>query len=407
MTNSAEYWIWIRNLVSSAATAVLAIAIALALTAVLAESVQAQTYKVIHNFAGTLDGQRPLSTLTVDRAGNLYGTAGSTLFKMSNRASGWVLNPLYIFTGGPGGEDPEDVVFGPDGSLYGTAGGGGDPSCNCGLVFNLKPTPTRPPTIFSPWIETVLYAFTGSPNDGAYPPFGALVFDKAGNIYGTTYFGGGDFGTAYQMTPSSHGWTETVIDKFQYPTTGPMSGMILDAAGNLYGTTGDGSVVYELSPSSNGWIETVLHTFNGGFYGGLAYGGLVMDQAGNLYGATADGGTHGTGGVIYELSPSNGGWTFQILYNLTGAEGPFASLTMDGAGNLYGMTFADGVEEAGTVFELSPSNGAWIYTELHDFSFSTEWFPEGGVTLDANGNLFGTASQGGAYGYGVVWEITP
>ncbi len=368
-------------------------------------SAEAQSYTVIHDFTGSQDGERPLSTLTVDRAGNLYGTANNSVFRMTNHGSGWVLNPLYVFPGGAAGTDPEDVAFGPDGSLYGTAGGGGDPYCNCGLVFNLKPAPNHPRNFLAPWIATVLYSFVGSPNDGAYPPFGALVFDKSGNIYGGTEFGGGDFGITYQLTPSGGKWTETVIDDFHYPTNGPVSGMYIDAAGSLYGTTGDGTVVYELSPMPYGWVETALHTFSGGFYGGLAYGGLVMDQAGNLYGATADGGTH-NGGVVYELSPSGNGWIYQILYNFTGAEGPFASLTMDGAGNLYGMTFADGPQQAGSVFELSPSSDGWTFTDLHDFSFQTEYFPEGGVTLDANGNLFGMTSQGGAYGHGVVWEIT-
>ena len=402
MTSSAQQRNWIFNLHPWAATA----ALLMMLVAVLMQSAQAQTYKVIHDFAGGNDGQRPLGTLTADGAGNLYGSAGNTVFKMINRGSGWVLNPLYIFTGGFGGTDPEDVVFGPDGSLYGTAGGDGDPYCQCGLVFKLRPSPASPRSVFSPWTETVLYAFLGSPNDGAYPPFGALVVDKAGNLYGGTEFGGGGLGIAYQLTPSSGQWTETVIDKFRYPTNGPVSGMIMDTAGNLYGTSGDGSKVYELSPSDNGWIETILHTFPGGYEGGLAYGGLVMDQAENLYGGTADGGTYG-GGIIYELSPSDNGWTFQILFNFVGAEGPFASLAMDGAGNLYGMTFADGTTQAGNIFELSPSSGGWMFTDLHDFSFNSEYFPEGGVTLDRNGDLFGMTSQGGAYGHGVVWEITP
>src|SRR5271165_1283741 len=404
MTHITQRRSWSFNPGLRPATAALAIAIVLALTVVVAQSAQAQTYQVIHNFSGGQDGERPLSTLTIDQAGNLYGSAGNTVFKMANRGSGWVLNPLYIFNGGFGGTDPLDVVFGPDGSLYGAAGGGGDPYCNCGLVFKLRPSPTSPCSVFSPWNETVLYAFTGSAGDGAYP-YSGVIFDRAGNIYGTTEAGGGGLGTAYQLTPSSGQWTETVIDKFRYPTNGPYSAMIMDAAGNLYDTTGDGTVVFELSPSPYGWVETVLHNFKGGLYGGLAYGGLVMDQAGNLYGATADGGTH-NGGVIYDLSPSGNGWTFQILYNFSGAEGPFASLTMDGAGNLYGMTFADGPQQAGSVFELSPSSGGWTFTDLHDFSFQTEYFPEGGVTLDANGSLFGMTSQGGAYGHGVVWEIT-
>jgi len=380
-------------------------AIVFALVTVLAQSAQAQTYKVIHDFTGGNDGQHPLATLTADRAGNLYGSAWDTVFKMSNKGGGWVLTPLYIFPGGNGGAYPGDVVFGPDGSLYSTAGGG-DPYCNCGLVFNLKPPASRPASLYSPWKATVLYTFKGSPYDGAYPYGDALIFDSAGNLYGTTYAGGSDrLGVAYELTPSSNGWTETTIDNFSYPTNGPYSGVIMDSAGNLFGTTGDGTVVFELSPTPSGWVETVLHTFKRPD-GYLAYGGLVMDTAGNLYGATAVGGTYGSG-VIYELSPSSGGWNYQILYNFTTGEGPYASLTLDAAGNLYGMTHGGGVNSAGSVFEFSPSNGSWTFTELHDFSFESEYFPQGGVTLDSNGNLFGMTSAGGAYGHGVVWEITP
>jgi uncharacterized repeat protein (TIGR03803 family) len=377
----------------------------LAFAAVLTQPVHAQNYQVIHNFTGGLDGERPFSTLIIDGGGNLYGSAGNTVFKMTYRGSGWVLNPLYIFTGGLGGEDPLQLVFGPDGSLYGPAGGGGNPYCNCGLVFRLRPSPTSPRSVLNYWNETVLYTFTGGGGDGAYPD-GGLIFDQAGNIYGTTMFGGSYFGTAYELTPSPGQWTETILQRFPYPTNGPYSGVIRDGAGNLYGTTGDGTVVYELSPTSSGWVLSVLHTFTGGTGGNLAYGGLVMDPAGDLYGNTATGGTGG-GGVVFELSPYGNGWTFQILHNFEGGEGPFNSLALDGAGNLYGTTFASGVNGAGSVFELSPSGGSWTFTDLHDFSFKTEWFPEGGVTLDAHGNLYGTTEQGGAYGHGVVWEITP
>src|SRR5271165_1116545 len=202
MTHITQRRSWSFNPGLRPATAALAIAIVLALTVVVAQSAQAQTYQVIHNFSGGQDGERPLSTLTIDQAGNLYGSAGNTVFKMANRGSGWVLNPLYIFNGGFGGTDPLDVVFGPDGSLYGAAGGGGDPYCNCGLVFNLKPPASRPASLYSPWKATVLYTFKGSPYDGAYPYGDALIFDSAGNLYGTTYAGGSDrLGVAYELTP--------------------------------------------------------------------------------------------------------------------------------------------------------------------------------------------------------------
>ncbi len=132
-----------------------------------------------------------------------------------------------------------------------------------------------------------------------------------------------------------------------------------------------------------------------------------MDQAGNLYGGTVAGG-RGDCGVIYELSPSNGGWTFAPIYDLPSCGGgPYENLTIDASGNLYGTAYGDGANGGGMVFKLSQSNGAWTLTDLHDFSFRTEYFPYGAVLIGPNGDLYGTASGGGAYDHGVVWEITP
>ena len=376
---------------------------------------QAQKYAVIHNFTGGKDGALPRSTLILDRAGNLYGTAGP-VFKMTRAGSGWIYTPLFIFPGGYyGSSSGAAPVFGPDGGLYGTTDNGGDLQCSdgegfgCGTVFNLKPPPTRPASFLSPWKETVLHAFAGRPSDGEIPWTGALIFDQAGNIYGTTEFGGnaGNWGTVYKLTPYAGGWTEAVLYNLGYGTNGPYSGVVMDSAGNLYGTTGDGTVIFELSPGAGGWSFTDLHDFTGGKNdGGLAYGGLVFDSQGNLFGATTTGGTH-SGGVVYELTPYNGTWQYQIIYNLPSGGGPFDSLTVDAAGNLYGAAHEGGNDSAGMIFKLSQSNGSWTLTDLHDFSFNTEWFPEGGVTLDADGNLFGTATDGGGYGWGVIWEITP
>ena len=388
-------------------------ACAVVLMLLIATGAQAQTYKVIHNFTGGSDGALPRSTMITDQAGDLYGTAGN-VFKVTRTGSGWVVCPLFVFPGGYGGFDALGaLVFGPDGSLYGTTAQGGDLQCSdgegggCGVVFNLKPPPTRPPSFFSPWKETVLHAFAGRPGDGEFPWAGALIFDQDGNLYGTTEFGGnsGNWGTVFKMTPSGGGWTESVIYNLGYGTNGPMSGVVMDSAGNLYGTTGDGTAVFELSPGAYGWTFTDLHDFTGGADGGLAYAGLVFDSQGNLFGATTIGGKYG-GGTVYELTPSNGGWDYQIIYNLEG--GPFSSLTVDAAGNLYGSASERGGSGgAGMVFKLSQSYGVWTLTDLHDFTFDSEWFPDGGVTFDAHGNLFGTTTEGGAYGWGVVWEITP
>jgi uncharacterized repeat protein (TIGR03803 family) len=394
----------------------LAMAILLALMVTLTQSVQAQTYQVIHSFTGGADGGNPYAGLTIDKAGNLYGTTPSSVFRLSNKGSGWTFSPLYT---GDGSE--ARVIFGPDGTLYGTTTGGG--SEGDGTVFNLRPSPKVCKTSLCPWTETVLYSFGGG-TDGAEPGYGDLVFDQAGNIYGTTIEGGSTnplgpcgrrgCGTVFELSPSNGGWIESVIYAFIGNNgASPLSGVIFDQSGNLYGTTfqgGEGScnngtcgTIYELTYSGSGWAESFLYSFTGSGYPYAPYAGLIFDQSGNLYGATSGG-----GGTVFELTPSNGSWTLKTLYSFPGGEqcGPRASLVMDGAGNLYGTTTCDAPN--GTVFELTPSNdGTWTYTLLHGFTGPDGEFPMCNVVIDANGNLYGTTSAGGLYGYGVVWEITP
>jgi uncharacterized repeat protein (TIGR03803 family) len=159
-----------------------------------------------------------------------------------------------------------------------------------------------------------------------------------------------------------------------------------------------------LSPSGSGWTQQVLYSFLNQSDGRSPYGGVVFDHAGNLYGSAANNGQN-FGGTIFQLSPGNGGWTFNLLYSLSGRMGPEASLTVDAAGNLYGTTYADGMHNDGSVFELSPSNGGWVYTGLHDFTGGNDGQgPASSVVLDANGNIFGTAYGGISFG-GVVFEI--
>lgn len=388
---------------------------------------QAQTYTVLHEFTGGDDGGYPQSALVIDRAGNLYGTAvlggrsgEGVVFKMEHSGSGWTLQPLYSFYGGSDGAAPwGPLTMAADGSLYGTTLGGGNfqgtycKGGGCGVVFRLRPPASAPKSVIAPWDETVLYAFDAA--DGNEPLSPQLLFDQAGDIYGTTQFGGyTDSGTVFELTPHGDGWGERVLYQGFSLANGvqPYSGLIMDSAGNLYGTTsawgpgGDG-VVYELSPSQDGYVWSILHAFNNGDDGGLSYGGLVMDQAGNLYGGTVSGGT-GDCGVIYELSPSGSSWTFNVIYNLPSCGGgPYQNLVFDAAGNLYGTAFGDGTGGGGMVFKLTNSNGTWSLTDLHDFSLQSEHFPVGAVAMDSNGNLYGTTESGGTYDYGVVWEITP
>ena len=386
---------------------------------------QGQTYSVIHNFTGS-DGDSPQSGLTFDKAGNLYGTTryggshnAGTVFKVTRHGSGWLFTPLYNFTGGYDGSNPDSrVVFGPDGSLYGTTTFGG--LYRSGVVFRLRPSASACKTAICPWTETVLYSFTGQSDGGV--PEGDLVFDQAGNIYGTTFAGGqgncvplySGCGAVYELTPSQGQWTLTVLHTFTGLSDGgaPTSGLIFDQAGNLYSTTYVGGAyslgtVFELTPSGSGWTESVLHDFAGGNDGANPEAGLVFDSSSNLYGVTAFGGSH-TYGTAFELQASNGGFSYSILYNFgVESETPVPTLTLDSAGNLYGTAQSGGTGGVGAVFRLSPSGGSWNYTSLHDFTFSTGGYPLGNVIRDAIGNLYGTTPYGGTGQDGVVFAITP
>ena len=382
-----------------------------------------QNYQVIHTFSGGGDGATPDAGLTPDGHGNYYGTASGggahgdgTVFKISPHGSGWILSTLYSFTGGgDGGEPATGVTFGSNGSLYGANVLGP-------VVYDLRPSATRPPSVFAGWTETALYQFQGI-NDG-FNPSGNLIFDHSGNMYGVMEIGGSGCyegcGLIYELSPSGQGWQKSVVYNFQSgeEVVAP-EGIIFNQSGNLVGTTlyggenGLGSI-FELAPGPSGWNETTLYSFANGTGGNQPAAGLVEDAAGNFYGGTLFG--SGYGGVIFELSPSDGGWVYTVLYNFPACggygTGPKAPLTIDVAGNLYG-TF-DGYYNScpAGVFKLSPGQGSWTYTLLHNFTGGSDGaHPYSTVSIDANGNLYGTASAGGegcyGEGCGVVWEITP
>ncbi len=409
------------------------------------QTAEAQKYTVIRNFLGGPDGEEPAYGLTIDSAGTLYGStfegdAGTgTIYELTNQGSSWTLNTLYMFTGGTDGAVPyAGVIFGPDGSLYGTTAFGGipNPSCmtgggynGCGTVFNLRSSSQHPGTPSNSWTESVLYAFTGG-GDGAAPYGARPVFDAAGNLYGTAFGGGlvnqncpAGCGLVYELEPSNGGWIGKVLYSFtgtQNDGASPWAGVISDQSGNLYGTTEFGGAygygtVFELIPSGSGWTEKVLYSFqNNAQDGGLPYAGLIFDGAGNLYGATTNGGAGG-GGTVFELTPSGSGWTYQTLYAFNGrpgqfAHGPTASLVMDGSGNLYGATAGDGAYGVGAVFKLTPSGGVWTYTSLYDFTGGSDGqTPRSNLVFDQYGNLYGTATGGQESqcpGCGVVFEIS-
>ena len=391
----------------------------------------AQTFTVIHNFTGGSDGGTPMAGLTIDGAGNLLGTAnfggvtggncGSNgcglVYKLTNRSSGWVLTPLYPFQGGSDGANPRmaNVSIASNGVLYSSTFYGGGPcsggGSGCGTVFKLQPPAHNCPITQCAWNETILHRFTGIDGLG---PVGALSFDQEGNLYGATNTGDlRNGGNVYQLN-STNGWDEQILFR---PYGYPGSGVNFDRTGNLYGSTFIGirspGTVYQLTHSENGWTGTDIYDFTGGADGAYPVAGIIVDTEGNLYGATSVAGS-GNGGTVFELSPSGGSWNYTLLYSFAGPNngrqvvGPVGNLVLDAAGNLYGTTISDGAHGYGAVFKLTHSNGNWTYTALHDFTNGADGsYPYANLVFDGNGNIYGTASGGGAFGVGVVFEITP
>lgn len=407
----------------------LLLTLSVAVTFLGARRVQAQTFTVLHNFTGGQDGAGPRGGLSMDAAGNLYGTASAggsnacaggcgIVFKMSNRSSGWTFAPLYNFAALPDGSFPDGkLIFGPNGSLFGTTRQGGVlnsgvcSTAGCGTVFALRPPATFCRSATCLWSEHQLYTFTGS-DDGASPT-GDLAFDAAGDLFGTAYTAGASGGgTVWALTPSGGSWTLSVPYSFSGSDgENPAAGVTLDSAGNVDGTTQYGGqfnagIVFQLTRSGSSWAENILQNFDGPD-GAQPVGGLLLDGSGNIFGTTNRGGATGIGGQVFELMPSGGGWTASLLHSFNGESGPGGDLVMDSAGNLYGTTVQEGSNNFGTVFKLTPSGGNWTYTLLHAFNGQDGALPRGGIVLDANGNLYGTTSGGGPHNQGVVWEITP
>ena len=405
----------------------LATSVVLALAALATPSTQAQTYTktILHDFTGGNDGSNPFTRVIVDKAGNLYGVTGAgglfnngTIFKVDSSGSETVLytftEPVYgtdpvgrltmdaagnlygntqqggtygygtvfeldtsgtytvlhHFIGGPEGEYPQGgLLLVGAGFFVGSTSEGGETNCNntnqgCGIVFRLAPNSD------GGWTFTVLHVFAGPP-DGAYP-VGELTRDSHGNFYGATQQGGDTkcfnhvygCGTVFKV----HDREETVLYRFTGKADGlyPSSGLLMDSAGNLYGTTYDGGTgcirnhgcgtVYKLDESGH---ESVLYTFKGGADGRFPDERLVTDPAGNLYGTTSEGGERPYSGTVYKVDTTG---TETVLYNfLGGADGRFPyGLAIDAAGNLYGVTEEGGLNDCerrsscGTVFKLTP-----------------------------------------------------
>jgi uncharacterized repeat protein (TIGR03803 family) len=387
-----------------------------AIVLVCAVSLSAQTYHVLYTFTGGLDGNAPAAGLTMDAAGNLYGTAANggsqgygTAFKLTHRGSSWGFAPLHSFTGNDGQWPIARVVFSPNGTLYGTTtvGGAGCGGEGCGVLYSLNPRPTICPAFSCPWIEHVARYFSNGGGDG-YAPYSEVSFGRDGTLYGTTYAGGAGngFGTVYSGAGTIYSFTGGDEG------LSPEAPVIADAAGNLYGTTTAGftnsGAVFELARTQSGFQIHSLYQFHGST---VAVGGLIMDSHGNLYGATSGGGSQ-NGGIVFEIS---GLTNFSVLWNIAGMNGggPTTRLVMDASGNLYGVNNYSGSHSVGSLFKLSLVGGVWNYADLYDFTGGSDGaYPSGPLVIDAQGNIFGTAFSGGSgcpqrNGCGVIFEITP
>lgn len=443
--------------ISASILGTFAITLLCMLAAITSQSAQAQTLTVLHTFTGERDGHdgaHPMNGLVMDRAGNFYGTTFDggingdvgqacftindnggcgTVFKLAKHGSSWVYSLLYQFQAAPDGNFPLVADIGPDGTLYGTTYGGGvtdSQQCTdffngCGIAFRLQPPPTFCATPLCPWSETVLHMFTGTNGDGAVPASGDLIFDAAGTLYGTTTVGGASgYGAAYQIKHSQSGWTESVFYSFdpsQQNIANPSSGLIMDQAGNLYGTTdynfeNPDSTVYQLVHGQSGWTANALHTFQcvGGL-DGCDPDALSFDPSGNIVFATGGSGFYGTG-TVDRLNASNN-WSLDLLYTFQRGQGYTASrLTMDAAGNLYGA--ASGCANGyGCIYKVTPTDNGYVFIDLYEFTGGADGrTPNGPVVIDANGNLYGTTETAGDMshclgegdsGCGTVWELTP
>jgi len=380
-------------------------------------------------------GLGPAGTLIADKTGNIYGvtenggTSGDGLaFELSRDVSGKLTySVLYNFAGNADGQNPgAGLVLDHNGDLYGTTPLGGNPNGNSGIAYELTPAGD------GQWTETVLYTFCPEAAclDGASPK-SSLIFDGAGNLYGTTYSGGAsNAGVVFELSPTTMGpWTEKVLYSFTVQAIGlaPQAGLIFDSFGDLYGTDPAGGTgkrcpggcgfVYELTPSSDGeWQETTTYNFTGGGDGGTPFGGLISDSHGNLYGTTSEG-EGKTYGTVFQLSlGGNGQWTETTLHTFvnTDGSGPRDAVALDRFGNIYGTTPLGGNARScrdgcGTVFMLAPEgSGQYSETTLHYFTGSRGGYdgaaPLSGVLID-HGAIYGTTPFGGVLGEGVLFRL--
>lgn len=374
------------------------------------------TETVVYSFASGFDGAVPLAGLVMDSAGNLYGTTeqggahgDGTAFEVSATGTETVLHSFGA-TATDGQSPRAALVVDSAGNLYGTTTAGG--AYGDGTVFKLSAT----------GVETILHSFGATATDGQIP-YAGLVMDSAGYLYGTTQKGGAyGAGTVFKLSANG---TEAVLHSFhtlgaaQLDGQNPQAALLIDSAGNLYGTTPYGGayasgIAFELSPAGT---ETILYSFGATATDGhTPLEGLIMDSAGNLYGTTTDGGANGSGlgdGVAFELS-ATGTETVLHSFGATATDGlnPYGKLLMGSSGNLYGTTVQGGsytsasVYGDGTVFEISPTGGETVLYSFGDSGPTDGSNPHGALIMDSAGNLYGTTAYGGAHAHGTVFKIS-
>jgi uncharacterized repeat protein (TIGR03803 family) len=380
-------------------------------TAALAGKVRETT---TYSFAGGNDGGFPQAGLVANAKGRMFGVTTSdgtghngVIFEVTNKAE----TPLYAFTGGADGGVPlAGLTVDAAGNLYGTTNQGGS---GYGVVFELSPGKKKS------WNYKVLWTFTGG-NDGGEPS-GRLTLDANGNLYGTTTEGGtGVVGTVFELSPNGKTWNETVLYNFTGNNDGgePMGNVLLGSDGDIYGTTagygqGNYGVVFKLTPNNGGWSESVLHAFQGGNDGEVPRDGLIQDASGTLYGTTA--GFDNSYGNVFSLHTD--GSNYASIYNIPSCQscytgnGPWATVTMDSSGVLYGTTLADGENNNGEVFKLTPGqNNQWTASVLYAFPGGAGSQYLYSTVLINKGKLYGTsrgtAGQSGFFP-GNVWRIKP
>jgi uncharacterized repeat protein (TIGR03803 family) len=381
----------------------------------------AQTLKTLVNFDVTPHGWGPLSTLIMDANGNLFGTTanggpeefGGTVFKLAKTSAGYASTPsILVNLKGATGESPfAGMVADADGNLFGTAFSGGNDN---GTVFEVVKTATG-------YLSTPRILFTFDGPHGALPGAG-LIIDAAGNLFGTTLVGGAsDNGTVFEIAKTAHGYasTPTVLVSFD-GTNGmnPYAKLLEDAAGDLFGTTYSGGglgggTAYEIVKTKKGYSDTPVTLFDFDItHGSFPQSSLIADARGDLFGTTSRGGALNFG-TVYEIVKTAGGYasTPDVLVSLDEEHGifPLGDLIADAHGNLFGTSSAGGTGvEHGTVFEVVKTADGYSSTPivLANFDGANGSEPAAALLADSEGNLFGTTFRGGTIDVGTVFEIT-